>query len=130
MTLERVVRELRLLLLLLRRARRLTHGRLTRCGTGGRGGAAIVPASRQRDALANEVDLDDAHLDLVAYFHHFIRILHETIRELAHMDEAVLVHADVDEGAERGDIGHDALELHSGLEVLHRADVVAELRRL
>jgi hypothetical protein len=46
------------------------------------------------------------------------------------VDQAVLVHADVDEGAECGDVGDDPLEHHTGGEVLHLAHVVAETRRL
>ena len=43
------------------------------------------------------------------------------------MHEAVLMHADVDEGAERGNIRHDALELHAGLQVRDLVDAVRKL---
>ena len=40
------------------------------------------------------------------------------------------MHADIDEGAERGDVGDDALELHAGLEVGDLVDAVLEGCRL
>ena len=46
------------------------------------------------------------------------------------MDQPVLMHADVDEGAEGRDIGHDALEHHAGLEVRERFDALLERRGL
>ena len=46
------------------------------------------------------------------------------------MDQAVLVHADVDERAERRDVGDQALEDHAFLDVLEGHHVVAEPRRL
>ena len=42
------------------------------------------------------------------------------------MHEPVLVHADVDEGAEVRHVGHDAGADHAGLEVLQSMDVVAK----
>ena len=41
----------------------------------------------------------------------------EAVGELGDVDQAVLVHADVDEGAEGGDVGDRALEHHAGLQV-------------
>ena len=52
------------------------------------------------------------------------------MRELAHVDEAVLVHADVHEGAERGDVRDQPGEDHALLQVLELRDVVAEARLL
>ena len=40
------------------------------------------------------------------------------------------MHADIDERAERGDVGDDALEHHARLEIVERLDAVLELRRL
>ena len=50
--------------------------------------------------------------------------------ELRDVDEAVLVDADVDEGAEGRHVGDDARADHPGLQVLELVHVVAELRRL
>jgi hypothetical protein len=76
------------------------------------------------------VDLEHADRQLLADLHDLRRILHELLGELAHVDEPVVVNADVDERAECGDVRDDALEHHAGLEILHRRDVVAEFRRL
>ena len=46
------------------------------------------------------------------------------------MCEAVLVHAEVDEGSERGDIGDEAGELHSWLEILDFHRLVGEGKNL
>ena len=42
------------------------------------------------------------------------------------MHEAILVHADVDERPERGDVGDDAFELHAFLEVADCLDAFLE----
>ena len=54
------------------------------------------------------------------------RVLDERLRHRRDVHEAVLVHADVDEGAEGRDIGHHAFQHHAGLEVLERFDAVLE----
>ena len=46
------------------------------------------------------------------------------------MNQTVLVHTDVNERSERGDVGHDAFERHARLQVFELGHVVAELRRL
>ena len=71
---------------------------------------AILQLHRQRDALARQIDLEHPDLDDVAGLDDLARILDEAIGELRDVDEAVLVHADVDERAEVGDVGDDALE--------------------
>ena len=105
-----------------------------RCGEAG--DAERDPASRrpidgarlhgQRDALARDVHLLDAHLDHVAGLHHLARVLDEAVGQLGDVHQAVLVHADVDEGAERGDVGHHAFELHAGLQVGDLLDALLE----
>ena len=54
----------------------------------------------------------------------FVRVFDELIRQRGHVHEAVLMHADVDEGAESGDVGHDAFEDHAGLQVGERLDAL------
>ena len=56
----------------------------------------------------------------------FVRVFDEFIRQRGNVDEAVLVHADVDEGAKGGDVGHDAFEDHVGLQVGERLDAFLE----
>ena len=86
-------------------------------------GARLAAALRADSAmrLRCEVDLEHAHGQLLADLHDLARVLDELVGELRDVDEAVLVDADVDERAERGDVGDDALEHHARLEVLDRA---------
>ena len=46
------------------------------------------------------------------------------------MDQAVLVDTDVYEGAESGDVGDHAGQLHTGVQVVERADVFGEAHEL
>ena len=46
-----------------------------------------------------------------------MRILHEAVRQRRDVHEAVLVHADVDEGAEVGHVRHHAFQRHAGAQV-------------
>ena len=55
------------------------------------------------------------------HFDDFVGIAHEAVRQLADVDEPVLMHADVHKRAERCDIGDDARQLHALFEILHRA---------
>ena len=52
-----------------------------------------------------DVDFQHLYLDDLAGFHHLARILDEAVRQRRDVHQAVLVHADVDEGAEVGDVG-------------------------
>src|SRR3546814_2200342 len=67
----------------------------------------------QRDALARDVDLQHLHLDDVAGLDHLARILDVAVGQRGEVDQAVLVHADVDEGAEGGDVAHHRPEEHT-----------------
>src|SRR3546814_7516598 len=66
----------------------------------------VVEPPRQRDAFARDVDLQHLHLDDVAGLDHLARILAVAVGQRGDVDQAVLVHADVDEGAEGGDVAH------------------------
>jgi hypothetical protein len=55
---------------------------------------------------------------------------HEAVAHLADVDEAVLMHADVHEGSERGGVRDDAGKLLAGLEVFHFLDALGEAERL
>ena len=57
-------------------------------------------------------------------------VLHEAVRQLAHMHQPILVHADVNESAEGRDIGDGAFERHAGLQVLDGFDTLGEGCRL
>ena len=65
----------------------------------------------------------------VARLDHLVRVLHEPVGQLADMDETVLMHADIDEGAEGRDVGHGAFQHHAGFQILDVLDAVGEGRR-
>ena len=52
--------------------------------------------------------------------------LTKLVGQLGDVHEAILMHADVDEGAERRDVRHHALELHAGLQVADLVDALLE----
>ena len=68
------------------------------------------------------------NLDDLADLHGFVGILDVAVGQFADVHESVLVHADVDECAELGDVGHHAFERHAGEQVRDLFHFVAELR--
>ena len=80
------------------------------------------------DAFSGDVDFEDGDFDALLDFDDFVGVLDEAVGELADVDQAVLVDADVDEGAEGGDVGDDAGELHAGLEIFDLVDAFGELK--
>ena len=81
----------------------------------------------QTDAIPIHVNLQHLHADLLVQMNYFVRVFDVMVSHLTDMDEAVLVHADVDEGAEGGDVGDDAVEGHPDAQVVDGADVLVEL---
>ncbi len=61
---------------------------------------------------------------------HIIGILDIAVGQLRDMHQAVLMDADIDEGAEVGDVGHDARKLHARHEVVDGMHAGVELERL
>src|SRR5262245_34300334 len=61
---------------------------------------------RQGDLVFLQIDLDHPDRDAVSRADHFARVFNEAVTEPRDVNEAVLVHADVDKGAEVGDVGH------------------------
>ena len=59
-----------------------------------------------------------------------MRIFHEAIGQHRDVHQPVLMHTDVDEGSEVGDIGHGAFQDHAGLQILQGLDALLELRGL
>lgn len=101
------------------------------CSLGG--GAAVDfdhALEAEADALSGDVDFGDGGLHLLADLDDFVGIFDEVVGELADVCEAVLVDADVDEGAECGDVGDDAGELHAFLQVGDFVDAFLELDEL
>ena len=61
--------------------------------------AGLAPRA-QPDASPLGVDAEHAHLEFLAHLYLAVRILHEVIGELRYVYQTVLVHANIDEGAE------------------------------
>ena len=78
----------------------------------------------QRYPLPGNVHFQHRCHNLLVDLHRLVRVLDIFAGKPADVREAVLVHADVDEGAEGGHVGDDALEHHS------RCEVVELLRRV
>ena len=72
------------------------------------------------------IDTEYGDFHLFACGHDVGRITDKTVRELADMYQAVLMDADINEGAELGDVGDDARQLHALVKIL---DVVHILRQ-
>src|SRR3989442_13203196 len=62
----------------------------------------------ERDALALPVDVEDFHLELLANLHHLGGMGHAAVAHVGDVEQAIHA-AQVDEGAEVGDVFHDAL---------------------
>src|SRR5262249_31798660 len=82
---------------------------------------------RKRDLVFLAVDVEHFDLHAIAGAHRLARVLDEAGGELRDVHEPVLMDADVHEGAEIGDIGHDARADHVLLEVLELGDIVPVL---
>src|SRR5690606_29986907 len=82
----------------------------------------------KRYALGSCIRRQHLHLYNLPDLHRLGRLLYVPVRQLANVDEAVLVDADVHERSETRHVGHDTLQNHTGLEVGYLLDIVAELR--
>ena len=65
----------------------------------------------------------------LSYFYYGVRVADEGVGEGADVHESVLVDADVAKGAECGDVGDDALELHARREVFDLFNAVGKTHR-
>ena len=85
----------------------------------------VDAAHREGDAAAVVIDAgdDDAHVLVDVYLTGGGETL---LRHLRHMDEAVLVDAQVNEGAELGHVGDNAVQFHALAQVLDVVDVLVK----
>jgi len=81
----------------------------------------------ERDAAALEVDLGHSHLDMLMQLDDFVWISDEAVGKLRHMNQAVLMNADVDEAPELRDVRHDARQEHAHLQVANLFHSAVEL---
>src|SRR5207249_3776449 len=73
----------------------------------------------QGDALALPVDVEDFHLELLADLHHLGRMRHAAVAHVGDVQQAVYA-AEVDEGAEVGDVLHHTLPDLIDRQLLHQ----------
>ena len=90
---------------------------------------ALTGLHRQGNATAREINRLHRDRHLLPNLHDVIRVFHKPVSELTHMDQAVLMYADVDKGAKCNDVCHDTLQHHSRRQMFRLGDVVAERRR-
>src|SRR3989449_139896 len=88
-------------------------------------GVRLQLLQSEADALALPVDVENLHLDFLADVHHLGRVRHPAIAHVGDVEQAVHA-AQVDEGAEVGDVLHDALPRLADLQLLHQ-DVALRL---
>ncbi len=78
------------------------------------GRPAWDPFHGQRNAPAWNVDLQDGYSDLLVDLYDRIGIADKSIGELTDMDEAILMHPDIDKGSKGRDIGDHTGKDHAG----------------
>ena len=80
----------------------------------------------QANSISIRIDFQNLDAYLLVQMHHLVRVFDVMVGHLADVDEAVLMHADVDKSAEGSDVGHDAVEGHANAQVVDGADVFIE----
>ena len=80
------------------------------------------------DALGFGIGGQHFHFYDLADLDRVVRIFDEASGEFADVHQAILVNADIDEGAESSDVGDDAFERHAGGEIRYLSDGGLELR--
>ena len=83
---------------------------------------------RQADPVPVRVDFQNLHAYLLVEVYHLVRVFDVVVGHLADVDEAILMHADVDKGSEGCDVGHDAVERHADAQVVDGADVLVKFK--
>ena len=83
-------------------------------------------AQTEGKSLAWHIDFDDAHTQMLSQGEHCGGVLHVTLGHLGYMDESLGVDAYVNKGTEACDVGDDAWQNHSAVEVLERVDIGGE----
>jgi hypothetical protein len=75
----------------------------------------VVKTQTQPDPLAFHVDIEDLHAHHLTGPHDLMRVGHKAIGHRGDVHEAVLMHTNVNEGAERRDVGDYTLQDHADL---------------
>jgi len=68
----------------------------------------------QRDSASVNIDIDDRYHDILVNLDDIRRILHEPVRQLANVNQAILVYSNIYKSSECSDVGDNAWKLHAG----------------
>ena len=82
------------------------------------------------DAFSRQVHLGHRDHDFLLHFYDFRRVFDEAVGELADVDQAILVDADIHECAEGRHVGDDTGQFHARLEVFHFLHTGLKRKRL
>lgn len=96
----------------------------------GRSIAAGVASHGKGNPAALEVDGKHAHGNALPDLDDIGGVCRKGVAQFGDMDETVLMDADIDEGAEIGDIRDDAGEFHSGVQVFEDMNTFCESKHL
>ena len=69
----------------------------------------------QRDSASVNIDIDDPYHDVLVNLDDSRRIFHVPVRQLANVNQTILVNAYVYKSSECSDVGDNARKLHAGL---------------
>jgi len=69
---------------------------------------AVVFSHSQSDTLARDINFRHPNANYIARFYDLVRIFYKSIRELADMDQSVLVNTDINERSKSGNVGDRA----------------------
>ena len=76
-------------------------------------GAGVTELHGQSNALAGHIYLSHFDFDDVARLHHFSGICNEFVAQLTHVNQAILVNAQIDEGAKRSHVADGPFQNHA-----------------
>ena len=85
---------------------------------------------RQRNAFSGHIHLHHLNFNDIARLHHLARIGHKLVAELAHVHQAILMHAQIDERAKGRHVTDRALQYHAFFQVFDIFHAIVEARHL
>jgi len=90
----------------------------------------LIKPHCQRDPTAFWIDLQHLDTNNIAGLRDVAWILHISIGHRGDVHQPVLMDPHINKGTERGDVGHDTFENHTGLQILELFHSLTEARRL
>ncbi len=84
----------------------------------------------QGDAFSGLIDFQYFHFNNIAGFDHLMRIADKLIGQRGDMDQAILMHADINKGTKVGDVSDHPFQQHAGFEIGQGFHPVFKVRHL